>query len=1006
MKLAIDPFSTDLDTRFKLFHELMHWKVRDILLVSTPYDAWILEEDCRLSERIITEYRGLNLSKPPRLTWVRSAEEALAALDKKTFDLVLTMSYLSDMDPGELGRKIKTKAPALPVVLLSHMMLASEYCLDRTTPSPGIDRHFIWSGNTDILVALIKSAEDRMNADRDTRAAGMRVILLVQDSPFFLSSLLPILYSEVVSQTQALIESGLNHEHRLLTMRARPKILIAGSYEEALELFEHFGPYVLGVISDVNIRREEQTDRLAGLDLLGYIQRERFDIPLLLTGMRDDQPAAERVCASFVDKLSPFLQNQVRSFFKEQLGFGEFIFRRPDGSAIDRADNLRTLAEGILSIPDDAFVLHCQRNDFSRWLFARTEIVLASKLRPLSDDDFPDLASHRRYLADIIQTRHRRRHMGIVANFDAADRDPEIEFSKIGKGSLGGKARGLAFAGSLLRHNPQLHQAFGTMRIRIPQTLVITTEGFDRFVEEDGLAALASTDLPDEAIAAKFLAGTITEELHDTLRTFLQHARYPLAVRSSSLLEDAQLHAYAGLYRTYMLPNDHPDLEQRLTHLIQAVKLVYASTYFRGPRAYAKRVGHRTEEEKMAVIIQQLVGSRYGDFFYPAISGVAQSYNYYPQSRIKPEDGIAVIALGLGKMVVSGERSLRFCPKYPKLLPQRSSVDDILAFAQRGFYALRLGHWPQLGLDEGATLVRRELSAATEEAPLRFLNSTYVPEEHRIRDTIQVPGVRVLTFAAVLKYGLWPLAEILREMLALFEEGMGRPVEIEFSLDFTAADQSAAEFVLLQVRPMTAREASAQVSIADAEIGPAICFSQNAIGNTCDSTVTDILYVKPDLFEAAHTRKVATQVAELNALLERAGRKYVLVGPGRWGSEDPWLGIPVQWTDISGVAAIIETTSAELKVEPSQGSHFFHNLAALEISYLCVTDAAPDTIDWQWLAEQPIVHQTTHVAHLHLSEPLILKVDGRTSRGLLARRAAGCDPNGTYNRDCGPVPMS
>jgi CheY-like chemotaxis protein len=996
MNPAIDPFSTDLDTRFKLFHELMHWKVRDILLVSTPYDAWILEEDCRLSERIVTEYRGLNLSKPPRLTWVGSAEEALSILDRKGFDLVLTISYLSDMDPLELGAKIKAKAPDLPVILLSHVMLAAENAGPKRSDLPGIDRHFIWAGNTDILVALIKSAEDRMNVERDTAVAGIRVILFVQDSPFFLSSLLPILYSEVVGQTQALIGGGLNQEHRLLTMRARPKILIAGSHEEASNIFQRFEPFIMGVICDARIGREGQTDGSAGIDLLSRIKGERYDIPLLLTGDGAlDGEMAERIGAVYVDKRSPAINAKVRSFFKEKLGYGDFVFRMPDGEVIGRARDLKSLAEGIMTIPDSSFVLHCQRNDFSRWLFAHTEIVLASKLRPLSDNDFPDLHSHRRYLAEIMHTRRRRRHMGVVANFDAADFDPESEFVKIGKGSLGGKARGLAFVGSLLRHNPQLHQAFDRTRIRIPQTLVITTEGFDTFVEDNRLADLAIGETSDEAVADRFLRGAVPEELQTALRAYLQYARYPLAVRSSSLLEDAQHHAYAGLYRTYMLPNDHPDPKERLRHLLQAVKLVYASTYFQGPRAYARRVGHRTEEEKMAVIVQQLAGRRYGDHYYPAVSGVAQSYNFYPQARMKPEEGIAVIALGLGKMVVAGERSLRFCPKYPKLLPQRSNVDELLAFAQRRFYSLRQQSWPELGLDEGATLARRFVSDAENEAPILALSSTYVAEEHRIRDTIQIPGARLLTFAALLKYGLLPLPEILQQMLALGQVGMGRPVEIEFSLDLPSGEgeEAKGEFVVLQMRPMSAREASARVSIEAEEIGRAVCYSTQAMGNTCDERLADIIYIKPEKFQAAQTREAAQQVAELNRRMVVEGRKYVLIGPGRWGSEDPWLGIPVQWADISGVGAVVETRSDELKVEPSQGSHFFHNLAALEISYLCVSDLVPDTIDWPWLAAQPIVAQSELVVHVRPSEPLVLKVDGLTSRGLIAR-GAGCAGRG------------
>ncbi len=991
MALNVNPFSTELDTRFKLFHELMQWKVRDILLVSTPYDAWVLEEDCRLSERIITEYRGLNLSKPPRLTWVRSAEEALAMLDERQFDLVLTMTHLADMNPGELGRKIKAKAPDLPVVLLSHTMVVSETAVALPTSPRGIDRTFVWSGDTDILVALVKSAEDRMNVEHDTRAAGIRVILFVQESPYFLSSLLPILYHELVCQTQAMLESGLNEEHRLLTMRARPKILIAGSYEEALALFQKFEPYVLGVISDVQIPREERSDPEAGVALLAQIRRERFDIPLLLTGATGDQQArVADLGVSFVDKRSPFLRSDVRAFLKEHLGFGEFVFTDEDGRELGRAGNLRELVDGINTIPEAVLLRYCQRNDFSRWLFARTEIVLASQLRPVTQDDFPDMASHRRYLAEMIQARYLQRYKGIVVNYDASDFIRETEFAKIGKGSLGGKARGLAFVSSLLQKNDRLQTAFGNVEIRIPQTLVITTEGFESFVNENRLEMLARTDLPDEEVAARFLAGRLPEELVRTLRSYLLQADYPLAVRSSSLLEDAQHHAYAGLYQTYMLPNDGQDLEQRLDHLLQAVRLVYASTYFQGPRAYARRVGHRTEEEKMAVIVQELAGLRQGKYFYPSLSGVAQSRNYYPQARMKTEDGIAAIALGLGRMVVAGERTLRFSPKYPKFLPQRSTVDEVLAYAQRHFYALQMGKILPLGLDDGATLLRRDVSDAFDEYPVQLLSSTYVPEEHRIRDTLQVEGARVLTFASVLKYDTFPLAGLLRSVLTMGEEGMGRPVEIEFSVNLAPEGKRLSEFAILQMRPMTARAASVEVTIEEDEIAGALCYATRVMGNAIQP-VGDLVYVKLADFDAGRTREVAREVAELNAALERQGRKYVLVGPGRWGSQDTWLGIPVQWADISGVGTIVETMSAELKAEPSQGSHFFHNLAALGISYFCVTDRKPDFIDWPWLVRQPVSNETRHVAHIHLDKPLLLKVDGRTSSGLIRQAEEEAD---------------
>ncbi len=982
--MAQVPFMNESDSRFKLFHELMQWKVRDILLVSTPYDAWVMEEDCRLSERIVSEYRGLNLSKPPRFTWVPSAEEALSVLQSGNFDLVLTMSRLSDMDPGELGRQVKARAPHLPVILLSHAMVVSETSTAISDQPEGIDQAFVWSGDTDILVALVKSAEDRMNVERDTRTAGIRVILLASDSPYFISSALPILYREVVSQIQSIIESGLNEEHRLLTMRARPKILIASSFEQAQELFARYEPNVLGVISDAQLRRGGLRDPHAGADLLTHVNHERFDIPLLLAGAgRPTGDLGHRIAVVFLDRYSPQLRGELRSFLKKSLGFGDFVFRMPDGREIGKAANLRDLAENILKIPEESFTYHCQRNDFSRWLFARTEILLASKVRPISHQDFPDVNSHRHHLAGMIQERRRRRYQGVVVNFDAADFDPQTEFSKIGKGSLGGKARGLAFLGAQLRQNSGLTEAFDNVRIHVPQTLVVTTDGFESFLEENQLSHLADSDLPDAAVAEQFLAGRMPGELTEALRSFLAQADFPLAVRSSSLLEDAQHHAYAGLYRTYMLPNDSPDIDRRLFQLLQAVKLVYASTYLQDPRAYARRVGHQTSQEKMAVVIQHLVGKRFGDFYYPAISGVAQSYNYYPLSRMKPEDGAATIALGLGKMVVGGQRSLRFCPRYPKYLPQRSTADDILAYSQRYFYALALGQDAPLGLDDSVNLVRREVSSATEEKAVQMLASTYVAEEHRIRDTVHIPGTRLVTFAAVIKHGLFPLAEILSRVLQMGEAGMGCPVEIEFSVNLPLTSGEPSEFALLQIRPMTARADALNIRIEPDDIESALLYCTSAMGNVCNGSMSDIIYIKPDKFDASRTVQVARQVAELNAQLERQGRKYVLIGPGRWGSEDSWLGIPVQWADISGVGAIVETTSAALKAEPSQGSHFFHNLASLGISYLCITDRSPDFIQWEQLTKHPVDTQTEYVAHVRLEQPLEIKVDGRSSQGLI-----------------------
>jgi CheY-like chemotaxis protein len=982
MALEIESFAEDFDPRFKIFHELMARKVRDILLVSTPYDAWILEEDCRLSERIIHEYRGLNLSNPPRFTWVSSAQEALAVLDQKKFDMVISMLQLADMDVFALGEKIKSKAPDLPVVLLAHASLPppSQQCLLDFAKPPGIDRIFVWSGNTDILVALVKSAEDRMNVEHDTKFAGIRVILFVEDSPEYISSLLPVLYKELVTQTQAILGQGLNDEHRLLTMRARPKILVAESYEEALQLFEKFQPYVHGVISDVRIPRNCVLDENAGADFLSKIKMERFDIPLLLTSSEAlNADKAEKIPAAFVDKNSPSLHAEVRSFFLEHLGFGDFVFRKPDGRAIDRAPNLRKLEELLRHVPEDSFIYHCRRNDISRWLFARTEIMLASKVRPLKDDDFSSVKNHRQYLISMIQTRRQRQLKGVVANFDAGDFDLDTEFFKIGNGSLGGKARGLAFVANLLQRLPVVQKKFEDVDIFVPQTLVVTTEGFDAFVEENDLKKLAKSNVPDEEIAEAFRRARFPQWIAQELKAYLARIKYPLAIRSSSLLEDAQFRAYAGLYRTYMLPNVDPDLEIRLKQLVGAIKLVYASTFLQDPRAFSKQVGHRTEEEKMAVVVQQLVGEQYGDYFYPTISGVAQSHNYYPFAKMRPEEGIATVALGLGKTVMEGEKALRFSPKYPQLLPQRSTVDDVLQNAQQFFYALKMaGDHPQRGTLEDANLEKRNVSDADEEPPVKLLASTYIPEEHRIRDSAHMPGYRVLTFAQIMKYGRFPLAEILTEVLTLGQEGMGCPVELEFSINIPKDPERKPQFAFLQLRPMTARADLLQVEIGDDEAAGAFCVSGRALGNTERKDMADILFVKPDGFDPAKTPQIAREIGELNARLLSEYRKYLLIGPGRWGSADRWLGIPVSWADICGMGAMVETSSSRLKADPSQGSHFFHNITTLGIPYATVSDG--DFIDWNWLASQPVTNETAHVVHLKLDKPFILKVDGRSSK--------------------------
>ena len=982
MDLKIDHFADDFDSSFKIFHELMAKKVRKILLVSSLYDACIMEEDGRLSERIIHEYRGLNLSQPPRISWVSSAEEALSSLDANMFDMVIIMPRLADMDAFSLGQKIKNRIPDLPVILLTHSALTSDFVPEQIH-SKSIDHVFVWSGNSDILLALIKNVEDRFNVTHDTKVAGVRVILFVEDSPIYASALLPILYKEVVRQIQNVMQEGLNEEHRLLNMRARPKILYAKSFEEATSLYERFEPYVLGVISDVRFPRNDEIDDNAGVTFLSRIKEERFDIPLLLTSSEPaNREKAAEIPASFIDKNSPSLLDEIRSFFLDHLGFGDFVFRMPDGQEIARAPNFRALEKILPTIPHESYYYHSSRNDFSRWLFARLEILLASKRRPLTEADFSgQVEEMRQHLISHLQARRKLRQKGIVVNLDAEYFDPDTDFLKIGKGSLGGKGRGLAFVSTLLQRNSEILQKFDQLDIFVPKTLVITTEGFDAFIEANDLKALFRSDIPDQEIADLFQRAHFSEDISEDLRVYLSQVHYPLAIRSSGLLEDAQFRAYAGLYRTYMVPNDHPELEVRLEHLIAAIKGVYASTFFQGPRAFANRVGHRTEDEKMAVIIQQLVGKAYGDYFYPAISGVAQSYNYYPFSHMKPEEGIATIALGLGMMVMEGEKTLRFCPKHPQLLPQRSTVDDILKNAQRFFYALKMGGYStQIEFHKETALEKREVTDVVEETPLKLLASTYVPEEHRIRDTTQIPGHRVLTFAQVLKYKLFPLPEILVDALKTVREGMGCPVELEFSVNLCQEKEFKPEFAFLQARPMTARTELMEVNISREEIARAFCFSNHALGNAQKDDIADILYVKPDVFDPGRTPQIAREIGKINSQLVAKGRKYLLIGPGRWGSADRWLGIPVSWAEISGVDAMVETASTKLKAEPSQGSHFFHNITTLGINYITVSEDGEDLLNWDWLTSIPAAKESFYVSHIKLDKPFTLKVDGRKSR--------------------------
>ena len=955
-----------------IFHELMANRVREILLVSSPYDAFIMEEDISLASRLASEYQGLNLSSPPRIKRVTSARAALHLLEQKKYDLVITMLMVGEVDGWDLGRQVKKIYSDLPVVLLAHN-LKGVYPLSAGVRE-GIDNIFVWSIDPDLLLAIVKNVEDCRNATHDTTIANVPILLLIDDSPLYRSNFLPLLYREVVRQTQAVLDDSLNAEHRLLKMRARPKILVAEDYEEALDIYQQYHAFVIGIISDVSFPRYNKMDNRAGFELLSMIRADVPDLPLLmLSSNPENRQQAEDIPAVFLDKKSSILAEQIHRFFLKHLGFGDFVFRLPDGREVARAVNFTDLERKLALVSAESLMYHAGLNHFSTWILARSEVDLAARLRKVKAADFPDSDAVRQYLIGQIHNLRRIRQQGMVVRFDPDEFDAGImDFVKIGSGSLGGKARGLAFMRNYLFRAGEFVQE--EIKIRFPRTLVISSAGFTAFVEENSLHYLNRVD-GDEVIARSFLTGRMPDWLKRDLAIFLNQVKTPLSVRSSSLLEDAQFRPYAGLYKTWMIPNNHPDFKIRLSRLIQAVKLVYASTWFTSPRAFSRR-GRQSGDDSMAVLIQQLVGSQYGDYFYPAVSGVAQSYNFYPVGPMQPEEGIVHIALGFGKTVVEGENSLRFSPRYPKVLPQFSTVADILKNSQRYFYALKMadtGHFTF----QSRNLEKRELSTAENETLVQMLTSAYIPAEQRIRDG-SFPGPRVLTFAPILKYH-HALPDLLARLLALGHKGMGTAVELEFAVNM-GNDPADFEFYFLQIRPMVVGAERFEVKITKEEEKQAFCISRQALGHGM-LEMGDLLYVRPENFNPRDTTRIAAEIGSFNGRLG-SERPYLLIGPGRWGSADPWLGIPVQWQDIGNVGAIVELRNDQLRVDPSQGTHFFHNITSLAIPYFTV-DEDNDHFDWGWLEKQPTYEETEFLRHIRLDKPMLIKVDGRSSLGVI-----------------------
>ena len=988
------PFESEFYSNSEILPRLTPFKIHEILVVSSLYNYFSMEEGGLLASQIVNEYKGLRLENPPRITGVYSAPEALQAIADDDYDMVLIIPHLENVDPFELGFELKKIRPATPVILLSQNTRQINSLMENPNTG-GIDHIFRWSGNSELLIAIIKTVEDLRNVEHDVGLANVRVVILVEDSPDYYSQLLPILYKEIVNQVQALIEVGLTEAQRALTLRVRPKILLAKTYEEGWALYEKYKNHMLCMFSDTRLPVGGELKAAAGIDLLSHLKTEQPDLRTLLLSTEDaNKEKAKENDLLFIAKNSPIISKQLHNYCLEHLGFGDFIFRMPSGVEIDRAKNFLTLEAKLREVPKQSIAYHAERHDFSRWVMARSEISLAMRLRSINRFDFENVDDLREVLIRYINKLRRYRNKGVVCQYDKGTFDHEIRrFVKIGTGSLGGKARGLAFMSDLFRQNPELQKKHPTININIPKTLVISTAVFEAFVSKNNLRSLLSKRLDDVEISQHFLNSRFPEELVNTLMSYLKQVKHPLSIRSSSRMEDAHFQPYAGLYRTYMIPNNDPDLSTRLTQLVTAIKLVFASTYFEEPKAFSLSTSNQHSKESMAVIIQEVAGSQHGDYFYPAISGVAQSYNYYPFSQMKAEDGIVHMALGLGKTVVGGEKCIRFSPRHPKNIPDFSIIDDMLENAQRSFYALKVKNYPdQLHFRVHSNLEKREVNEAGDEFPVRTLCSTYVPQENRIRDTFEAKGPKILTHARILKYNMFNIPQVLIDLLEFGQKAFGCPVEIEFSVNLYPDSDRNADFHLLQIRAMHANEEHKTVQIHEWDFENAFCYSSKALGNGISKEMVDIVYIKPDAFQTDITREIAGEINKINRQLEAENRSYLLAGPGRWGGSDRWLGIPVKWRDISKVGAIVELRNEKLNADHSQGSHFFHNITSLGIHYLMIDELFAgksgekgEFFDWEWVDSLPAVSETEFIRHVKLEKPMTLKIDGRQSRCVIIK---------------------
>ncbi|MBT4968676.1 MAG: response regulator, partial [Bacteroidetes bacterium] len=876
------------------FHLLMKTRIHKVLLISSTYDAFILEEDGRIDEQIFNEYVSLSLRYPPVFIQATSAEQAFELLESEGIDLVITMLSIDDMDPFEFSRQIKSKYEEIPIVVLTPFSREVSIKLKNEDLS-AIDYVFSWLGNADLLLAIIKLIEDKMNMEHDVDTIGVQTLILVEDSIRFYSSYLPQLYKIIFKQSKEFMTEGLNEHQKMLRMRGRPKVILATNYEEALQFYERYKNNLLGIISDISYKRDNELDNLAGVKLCKKVKMADQYLPFLLQSSEiANSKYAKELNVKFLHKGSNTLDIELREYVNEYLAFGKFIFLDPKSmKEIAHAPDLNSLQHKIMEVTDESFRYHIERNHISKWLNARALFPIAEKIKYLTTGDFKNLDEIRRYIFDTIAQYRLNKGRGVIAEYDRHRFDEYTIFSRIGNGSIGGKARGLAFIDSMIKKN-NIMNMWDDVVVTIPRTVVLTTDVFDEFMEDNNLYRVALSNLTDDEILKHFINSRLPYRIHEDLLAFISVINNPVAVRSSSLLEDSHYQPFAGVYSTYMIPNNHDDENVLLLQLGNAIKSVYASVFYKFSKAYMKATRNVIDAEKMGIVLQEVCGSAYGNNFYPTISGVARSINFYPIEPEKAEDGVVSIAMGLGKHIVDGGISLRFSPAYPQKIIQLSNVSSALKETQKYFYSLNLeGKNVITSVDDSVNLNKRPIKEAEKEGTLKKVASTYDFENEMLRDGTNIKGKRVITFSQILKHNTFPLADIVKTLLEVGAREMNKPIEIEFAVNLNVPKGKPKIFNLLQIRPIVETDETINCKIEEIDQNECIIRCDSALGNGIVNDLTDIVYIKPESFDAAKTKDIALAVEEINQQFVEADKNYILIGPGRWGSSDPWLGIPV-----------------------------------------------------------------------------------------------------------------